>query len=392
MVATDTACPSASELAAFFEGNLEGEERDWVSRHLNECRDCLALYADTVQVLRQLDDVSDVPMTFIHYDRAVAGGRARVAGRYRVGTTEDDGLACKPIKEASGVVDDAGDGSTCPPAEEPRQEPAAPPTGNVVPFRRSRGLKSWALPLAAVIVATVVASRLIVSLDSFPLGEARKAAEGRSAAQRETAAGELLSGMRGGGSKEESSQAAFQLGAWLVDQDLFGDLTNYHEALAGRARNLVVTLGGGDATSPELQTLDLDPNCQDWLRRYALASLKERIRSFVQGGCRAELEKSSKEYLELPLGRWTEASKAALLLGQSQFFTERRVRDFPGLMLRRKEAPWSPEVQKDLRDADTILRRPMSSQSREELQTLLDDIGRNYSTTSDSSDTTFGPE
>lgn len=56
MMAVAETCTSPADLAAFLEGNLAGEERDRVVRHLNRCPDCFERYIGTAKLLDAIED------------------------------------------------------------------------------------------------------------------------------------------------------------------------------------------------------------------------------------------------------------------------------------------------------------------------------------------------
>ncbi|HUP24907.1 MAG TPA: zf-HC2 domain-containing protein, partial [Thermoanaerobaculia bacterium] len=45
--------PSPEALAAFVDGRLSGDPRDQVMAHLDRCRDCYEVFAETVRFQRQ---------------------------------------------------------------------------------------------------------------------------------------------------------------------------------------------------------------------------------------------------------------------------------------------------------------------------------------------------
>lgn len=62
MVATKP-CPDLTEMAAFLDGRLEGEDRDRMVRHLNRCPECLELYTDTAGLLDDLEEAEPTGTT-----------------------------------------------------------------------------------------------------------------------------------------------------------------------------------------------------------------------------------------------------------------------------------------------------------------------------------------
>ena len=60
MAVTET-CVTPAEMAAFLEGNLEGEERDRMVRHLNRCPDCFERYTQTARLLDAIEKEEAAP-------------------------------------------------------------------------------------------------------------------------------------------------------------------------------------------------------------------------------------------------------------------------------------------------------------------------------------------
>lgn len=56
MMAVIETCVTPAGLAAFLEGNLEGEERDRMVRHLNRCPDCFERYTSTARLLDAIEE------------------------------------------------------------------------------------------------------------------------------------------------------------------------------------------------------------------------------------------------------------------------------------------------------------------------------------------------
>jgi len=56
MTAVTETCVSSTDLAAFLEGNLTGEERDRMVRHLNRCPDCFERYTGTARLLDTIEE------------------------------------------------------------------------------------------------------------------------------------------------------------------------------------------------------------------------------------------------------------------------------------------------------------------------------------------------
>ena len=55
MMAVTEACVTPTDLAAFLEGNLTGEERDRMVRHLNQCPDCFERYIGAARLLDAIE-------------------------------------------------------------------------------------------------------------------------------------------------------------------------------------------------------------------------------------------------------------------------------------------------------------------------------------------------
>lgn len=56
MMAVPKTCATPADLAAFLEGNLKGEERDRMVRHLNRCPDCFERYTGTARLLDAIEE------------------------------------------------------------------------------------------------------------------------------------------------------------------------------------------------------------------------------------------------------------------------------------------------------------------------------------------------
>jgi hypothetical protein len=56
MMAVTETCVTPADLAAFLEGNLTGEERDRMVRHLNRCPDCFERYTSTARLLGAIEE------------------------------------------------------------------------------------------------------------------------------------------------------------------------------------------------------------------------------------------------------------------------------------------------------------------------------------------------
>ena len=161
MAATET-CVTPTDLAAFLEGNLTGEERDRMVRHLNRCPDCFERYTQTARLLDAIEE----------------------------------------------------------------DEASAPPVADVVPLPRRSRRHAWLLPLAAAILTVVGGAHLWNALSGglpspgpelsqvFPaLPETRRAAFDEEIHQ-------IVRGHQGNGPEGMTfPRQAFQLGARWVDLD-----------------------------------------------------------------------------------------------------------------------------------------------------------------------------
>lgn len=188
MAVTET-CVTPTDLAAFLEGNLKGEERDRMVRHLNRCPDCFERYTGTARLLDAIEE----------------------------------------------------------------EEASAPPAADVVSLPRRSRRHAWLLPLAAAILAVVGGTHLWNALSGglpspgpelsrvFPaLPEARRAAFDEQIHR-------IVRGHQGNGPEDMTLQRqAFQLGARWVDLD--PALRSQSTTLTERAlRNLREILPGSIA-------------------------------------------------------------------------------------------------------------------------------------------------
>jgi hypothetical protein len=186
MMAVTETCVTPTDLAVFLEGNLTGEERDRMVRHLNRCPDCFERYTQTARLLDAIEE----------------------------------------------------------------EEAAAPPAADEGSLPRRSGRHAWLLPLAATILAFVGGAYLWNTLYSllpspgpelsrvFPaLPEARRAAFDEKIHR-------IVRGYQDNGPEGMTfPRQAFQLGARWVDLD--PALRSQSTALTERAlRNLREILPG----------------------------------------------------------------------------------------------------------------------------------------------------
>lgn len=77
MMAVTKICVTPTDLAAFLEGSLTGEERERMVRHLNRCPDCFERYIEAARLLDAIEeeeassaaDVNVVEQNFFHDDQ-----------------------------------------------------------------------------------------------------------------------------------------------------------------------------------------------------------------------------------------------------------------------------------------------------------------------------------
>lgn len=70
MAETET-CITPTDLAAFLEGSLTGEERDRMVRHLNHCADCFDRYIGAARLLDAIEEEEASALSAADGNRAV---------------------------------------------------------------------------------------------------------------------------------------------------------------------------------------------------------------------------------------------------------------------------------------------------------------------------------
>ena len=331
MAATET-CVTPTDLAAFLEGSVMGEERDQMVRHLNHCPDCFERYIGAARLLDSIEGEEASALSAADGNRAVdpslPPGLENLRQRCRK-------LLLMPIS---------------------------------LPWRSRR--YAWPLPLAAVILAYlgVVAYRSIVYWDDLGGPTAFESAAPRRTEDRSLApdlfllkgaefegAGDpleafydlpkarreafdeeiphIVPGHQGNGPEGMTlRKLAFQLGArWI---DLHPVLRSQSTTLTERAlRNLREILPA--------RFLRRHPPCSRLL--FPQATEPEKI-----DVCLDVIERVFHHRPEFALGCWTEATRLAIAAGTDRYFTYTIIRRFPERFLTEEYPPWDDGVRAEL--------------------------------------------
>lgn len=301
-------CPTDSEIAAFLDGALKGEDRDRVVHHLNACPDCYALFVETAEIL---DDCGtsrkDVPPTPppARGEAKILQHRKREAGSFRrLGLP----LAAMLVAVAAGY-----------------------------------------LALGAWVNRMPVAAKLALSLppgEIEPLAAKAKDEIFPSPSRGLEEAGLLSSGQE------------FELGIWLAFYDLFQKAGDHATLDKNVHPRIVGTLGDAG---------DFFPSCQPLLRRgreTPAPSLSDTQRREVLAACIATLRAELGQSPDFLLGQWAQNARIAILGDHLGFFGPDGAR-VPSWRLRQEGSwlrvfggpgsPLPPDVAPILETLDTLV-------------------------------------
>ena len=368
MMAVTETCVTPTDLAAFMEGSLTGEERDRTVRHLNHCPDCFERYIGAARLLDAIEEEEALALWVADGNRAVdpslLPGLETLKKRCRK-------LLLMPIS---------------------------------LPWRSRR--HAWLLPLAAILAFVGVAHLRNAYLEdlgrpaasqpsprafSAPLRRLPSAPRGPSLpspgpelsrvfpalpeARREAFDEEIrhiVRGHQGNGpegmtcrrqaaSRPIWRRRAFQLGARWVDLD--PALRSQSTTLTERAlRNLREVLPGSFP----------DAHCSRLL--FPQAPEPKEI-----DACRKVIELVFRSQPEFALGRWTEATRLAIAAGTDRYFTHTSVREFPERLLEFEEIRWDDGgVRAELERAGKLLEGGLSPGEGEALEAVLQDLACFY--------------
>lgn len=359
MAVTET-CVTPTDLAAFLEGSLTGEERDRMVQHLNHCPDCFERYIGAARLLDAIEEEEASALSAADGNRAVDPGL--LPGL--------DGKLLMPIS---------------------------------LPRRSQQ--HAWLLPLAAVILLFVGAAYLWNALP--PPRAARGAAEPAPwlpslrpkpdeiewatelfrvfstlpEARREAFDEEIryiVPGHQGNGPEGVTiRRQAFQMGARWVD--LHPVLRSQSTTLTERAlQNLSEILRKQDTPprdrdrrQPSLPSLSGPPPC----RRLLFPQAPEPKEIDV---CLGDIERVFRDRPEFALGRWTEATRLAIAAGTYHYFTYTSVREFPERFLEDEGPSLNDGVRAELERADKLLEGGLSPGEEEALEAVLQELARFY--------------
>jgi len=394
MMAVTETCVTPTDLAAFLEGSVTGEERDRTVRHLNHCPDCFERYIGAARLLDAIEEEEASALSAADGNRAV-----------------DPSLlpGLENLKKRGGKL---------------LLMPIALP-------RWSRR-HAWLLPLAAAILAFVGVPHLwnayledfarpassepavrskpskpavLVDARDVPRGSAPllapfskpyeiewryelfRAFSALPEARREAFDEEIrhiVPGHQGNGPEGMTfRRQAFQLGARWVD--LHPALRSQSKTLTDRAlRNLREILPAALGWHPLIERRELPAQpCGRLLfpqfhKPGPLAALP--VSPFEEiDACRQVIERVFRDRPEFALGRWTEATRLAIAAGTERiYFTDTNVRVFLELFLKFEEPRLDDGVRVELERAGKLLEGGLSPGEGEALEAVLQDLARFY--------------
>jgi hypothetical protein len=362
MDVTET-CITPTNLAAFLEGSLRGEERDRMVRHLNHCPDCFERYIGAARLLDAIEEEEASALSGADGNRAAEP--SPLPG-FEILKKRCVQLLLTPIS---------------------------------LPLRSRR--HAWLLPLGAAILAFVGVTHLWnVYLEDLEQPAASRPAEPgeRPVYHRETPS--LLSLPSYEIEWESRPLAAFYDLQEARREEFDEEIRHIVPGHQGKgpegmtAQQLAFQLGA--------RWIDLHPMLRSQstkLTERALRNLREILlaRFFIRSGhlscdgrllqvpepeeidvCLEVIERAFGDRPEFELGRWTEATRLAIAAGTDRYFTYTSVREFPERLLKNEETRWDDGVRAELERAGKLLEGGLSPGEGEALEAVLQDLARFY--------------
>lgn len=372
MVAT-APCPTLEEIAAFLDGALQGEDRDRVVQHLNECPDCHELFVETAEILDECGAVRPAAPPAPEPAPAAERGEARIlqhrrrgsGGFWRLGLP----LAAALVALVGGYVG-LGFATNRPQLLDGRAQMA-------------EHIAFW-VPFDYFWVAVNNPLPALESTDQLAFDLTPPERENFLARVQE----EILPPVMRGG---ESAGKEFELGSALVSYDLFrasGD----GETLDGNIRPgvvkaLVALAAEGyqppEACSPLLPTDEASnrPRLSDAQRPSQFAA------------CVSDVRVALGDFPDFLLGEWTQGARIALLADRLSFFTAdgrrvpawrlRQAGSFWQWVTRREEFPLPPDVEPILKSLQDLVGDGVTPEEKIQVQEKLKDLADTYAAFAD---------